>query len=77
MTLRNLVNQGKFHTNYSEGNYTKKDTLYIFSEIKNYTPVSSEIKLSIPSEGVEARLFLMKLNDNWKIIRDSTNVDET
>lgn len=29
------VKQGKFHTNYSSGNYTKNDTLYIFSKVKN------------------------------------------
>ena len=77
MALIKSVKQGKFHTNYSSGNYTEKDTLYIFSGIKNYTPTSSRIEISIPSEGVRARLFLKKINSKWEVIRDSTSVDET
>ncbi len=71
------VKQGKFHTNYSTGNYTKNDTLYIFSKVKKYTPNSSHIELSIPSEGVRAKFFLIKINNTWQIVQDSTNVDET
>jgi hypothetical protein len=69
--------QDFYHTDYSEGNYTLKDTLYIFGEIRDYTPSSSRVNLNIPSEGVWAHYFLIRKKNKWTIVKDSTNMYET
>ena len=63
-----------YHTNYSDGNYTLKDTLYIFTEIKSYTSTSSRVNLNIPSEGAWAHYFLIKTKNKWTIVKDSTDM---
>jgi len=69
--------EGFYHNNYSEGNYTLKDTLYIFGEIKSYKSTSSRVNLNIPSEGVWAHYYLIKIKEKWTIVKDSTDMYET
>jgi len=69
--------KGYYHNDYSEGNYTLKDTLFIFSEIKSYTGATSRVNLNIPSEGVRAHFYIIKIKDKWTIVKDSTSMYET
>ena len=69
--------KGYYHNDYSEGKYSLKDTLFIFIEIKDYTPSSTRVNLNIPSEGVWAHYFLIKIKERWTIVKDSTNMYET
>lgn len=69
--------KGYYHNDYSDGNYTLKDTLFIFSEIKSYTGATSRVNLNVPSEGVQAHFYIIKIKDKWTIVKDSTSMYET
>ncbi|MCF0059419.1 hypothetical protein [Dyadobacter sp. CY356] len=69
--------RGFYYDDHSEEKPTVKDTLFVFYEIKNYTPSSCRVTLRIPNEGVWAHYFLIKSKDKWTIVKDSTNIYET
>ena len=66
--------KGFYHWDYRKGHYNVTDTLFIFNEIKNYTPSSSRLQLIIPGNGAHIEFFLIKRKDKWKVVKDSTSM---
>ncbi|MCF0059422.1 hypothetical protein [Dyadobacter sp. CY356] len=71
--LMNLK-KGFYFRDYRKGHYDMTDTLFIFQDIKSYTPSSSRVQLIIPGRGLYIQFFLIKSKDQWKVVKDSTNM---
>jgi hypothetical protein len=76
MRLKTEMAKAGFKTDFTQGNYNPNDTLYIFSGIVSRDSSTARVVISIPSEGLEAKFYLLKSKKTWQTISDSTDIAE-